>query len=122
MEYKCPRCGAADRDKELGSLRAQLDFISTDDRAAYWEGHDEAVAGVAGRWEEALTCPIPKAGVMQEPLESLYRKTEELRAQLAAERERTKKECMEALKTYYGTGHTMVDVVLARLERRIEEL
>ena len=41
---------------------------------------------------------------------------------LAAERERTKKECMEALKTYYGTGHTMVDVVLARLERRIEEL
>lgn len=42
-------------------------------------GHDEAVRGVAMRWEEALTEPIPAPGVMNEPLESLYRRTEALR-------------------------------------------
>lgn len=46
---------------------------------AYWRGHDMAVAGVAGRWEEALTDPMPKPGVMHEPLETLYRRTEALR-------------------------------------------
>jgi hypothetical protein len=45
----------------------------------YWQGHDDAVRGVAMRWEQALTAPIPKAGVMNEPLESLYRRTEALR-------------------------------------------
>lgn len=45
----------------------------------YWRGHNSAVAGVAKRWEEALTEPIPKAGIMSEPLESLYRRTEALR-------------------------------------------
>lgn len=45
----------------------------------YWYGQDDGVRGAAGRWEEALTCPIPKAGSMQEPLESLYRRTEALR-------------------------------------------
>jgi hypothetical protein len=47
--------------------------------ADYWQGHDDAVRGVAMRWEEALTAPIPAPGVMNEPLESLYRRTEALR-------------------------------------------
>lgn len=45
----------------------------------YWQGHDAAVHGVAMRWEQALTAPIPAPGVMNEPLESLYRRTEALR-------------------------------------------
>lgn len=47
--------------------------------AAYWQGHDVAIAGVAERWQQALTSPIPAPGVMSEPLESLYRRTEALR-------------------------------------------
>lgn len=46
---------------------------------AYWRGHDLAVIGVCDRWNEALTDPVPKPGVMHEPLESLYRRTEALR-------------------------------------------
>jgi hypothetical protein len=49
----------------------------------YWQGHDVAVHGVAERWEQALTRPIPAPGVMNEPLESLYRRTESVRAALA---------------------------------------
>jgi hypothetical protein len=51
--------------------------------AEYWKGHDDAVRGVAKRWEEALTDKIPKAGVMNEPLESLYRRTEALRTAIS---------------------------------------
>lgn len=54
-----------------------------EDSIEWWHGNDAGVAGAALRWEEALTEPIPKPGVMREPLESLYRRTEALRDSLA---------------------------------------
>ena len=79
-ERKC-----ADLTAENAALRASRD----DDQShtpAYWQGYDDAVAGVAMRWTQALTAPIPAPGTMNEPLESLYRRTEALRAD--AERHR----------------------------------
>jgi hypothetical protein len=65
----------------ITSLRTAIEQLEDAEfySAEYWKGHDDAVRGVAKRWEEALTAPIPKAGVMNEPLESLYRRTEALR-------------------------------------------
>lgn len=66
--------------EELHRLRMDIEVIRHDEgNANYWAGQDEATAGVCKRWEEALTNPIPKAGVMQNPLEYLYRRTEALR-------------------------------------------
>jgi hypothetical protein len=50
--------------------------------AQYWEGLDAGVMGTAQRWQEALTDPIPKPGVMGSVLESPYRQTEQLRLDL----------------------------------------
>lgn len=66
---------------ELENLKLDIEVIRHDEaNANYWAGQDEGAAGVSGRWEEALTKPIPKAGVMREPLECLYRRTEALRS------------------------------------------
>jgi hypothetical protein len=69
---------AADEVRRLNQ-HAMEEAVRYDGDPAYWRGQDEAVAGVAERWEQALTEPYPKAGVMNEPLEGLYRRTEELR-------------------------------------------
>lgn len=54
------------------------------DSKDYWEGHDEACAGVVNRWQEALTLPIPNAGVLGDPkMEDCYRQTEALRQRIA---------------------------------------
>lgn len=59
-------------------LQLQLSVAGTN-TAAYFAGQDAAFAGIVERWTQALSDPIPKAGVMNEPLEGLYRRTEELR-------------------------------------------
>ncbi len=50
--------------------------------AVYLRGQDSGVHGVAERWRQALEAPIPNPGVMSEPLEGLYRRTEALRTAL----------------------------------------
>jgi len=72
--------------KATQELHTAIEQAEVDDfdSPEYWRGHDEAVQGVATRWEQALTQPIPAPGVMNEPLESLYRKTEELRTAIEA--------------------------------------
>lgn len=81
----------ADDDK-IKTLQAMVASLATEDHPldedadftspAFWAGYDYAVAGVALRWQEALTDPIPKPGVMQPLLEDLYRQTEALRLQV----------------------------------------
>jgi hypothetical protein len=60
---------------------AELDAaIAGTETGQYWRGQDEACAGVMGRWDEALTQPIPKPGTLgDEKMERLYRDTEALR-------------------------------------------
>lgn len=82
--------------QERDDLKLQLSVVNTD-KAAWWEGHDKAIAGAAMRWKQALETPIPKPGVMNEPLESLYRATEFLRARLT-ELEREGKDAKVALR------------------------
>lgn len=79
--------------QERDDLKLQLSVVNTD-KAAWWEGHDKAIAGAAMRWKQALETPIPKPGVMNKPLESLYRATESLRARIA-ELEREGKDGLE---------------------------
>jgi hypothetical protein len=65
---------------QIEQLQLELECAKRNEATVtYWQGQEDGVHGVASRWEEALTCPIPKAGTMQEPLESLYRRTEALR-------------------------------------------
>ena len=65
---------------QIEQLALELECARRNEAAAtYWQGQDDGVKGAATRWAEALTRPIPKAGSMQEPLESLYRRTETLR-------------------------------------------
>mgnify|MGYP006951127651 CR=1 FL=1 len=76
---------------EMQALQDQIEQLGLELECArrnennvnYWYGQDDGVRGAALRWHEALTCSIPKAGTMQEPLESLYRRTEVLRQDLA---------------------------------------
>lgn len=56
--------------------------VSGMETEAYHAGENAAFAGVTERWEQALKDPIPKTGVMNDPLESLYRRTEDLRRKL----------------------------------------
>jgi hypothetical protein len=69
---------AASRERDEALMQASVAGTET---GAYWKGHDEAMHGVATRWQEALERPIPAPGAMNEPLESLYRRTERLRAE-----------------------------------------
>lgn len=79
---------------EMQALQDQIQVLELDlecarrneAAATYWYGQDDGVFGACRRWEEALSDPIPKAkgGTMREPLESLYRRTEVLRLDLAA--------------------------------------
>jgi hypothetical protein len=65
---------------QIERLGLELEVCRHDEsNVQYWAGQDDGVRGVCLRWEEALSTPIPKAGVMQAPLESLYRRTETLR-------------------------------------------
>lgn len=64
---------------------------------AWWRGQQDGVAGAAMRWREALEKPIPAAGVMHEPLETLRRDTERLR-----ERLRLAEEVIAALSPHLG--------------------
>jgi hypothetical protein len=59
------------------SLQAQLDYLQEE----YDTIDAQIAAGVAERWEQALSAPIPVPGVMRKPWESLYRRTEALRAE-----------------------------------------
>ena len=69
---------------QIERLTLELEVCRHDEsNVQYWAGQDDGVRGVCLRWTEALSNPIPKAGVMQEPLESLYRQTEKLRQELA---------------------------------------
>lgn len=69
---------------QIEQLQLELECARRNEAAAtYWQGQDDGVRGAAIRWAEALTAEMPKAGVMQEPLESLYRRTEVLRHDLA---------------------------------------
>jgi len=70
---------------QIEVLQLDLDCARRNEAAAtYWYGQDDGVRGACKRWDEALTDPIPKDGTMREPLESLYRRTEVLRLDLAA--------------------------------------
>jgi len=76
---------------EIQQLRDQIELLELDLECArrnennvnYWYGQDDGVRGACLRWQEALTNPMPKLGVMQQPLEALYRLTEALRRDLA---------------------------------------
>jgi len=68
-----------ERDEAQMALSARYDVSK-----AWWAGNDAGAAGVADCWRRAIEEPYPKPGVMSEPLESLYRKTEALRAKLTA--------------------------------------
>jgi len=65
---------------------ALMDRAASDDASPeWWRGHEAGVAGVAMRWEQALTEPIPSPGVMGcEKLEALRRRTEALRERCGA--------------------------------------
>lgn len=83
------RCGAVPPVKlcDLQALaQANAQVVACDDLAdaQYRAGHDDAVIAFTQVWREALTLPIPRAGVMYDPLEELYRETEELRKQARA--------------------------------------
>ena len=84
VEMEEARCA----EKEIERLTRERDealmqaSVAGTETGAYWKGHDEAMHGVATRWQEALERPIPAPGAMNEPLESLYRRTERLRAAL----------------------------------------
>lgn len=68
---------------QIEQLQLELDCTKRNEATVtYWQGMEDGAMGVCQRWQEALTDPIPKAGVMQEPLESLYRQTEALRLDL----------------------------------------
>lgn len=65
---------------QIENLQLELDCAKRNEATVtYWQGMEDGMKGAATRWAEALTEPIPKAGTMQEPLESLYRHTEKLR-------------------------------------------
>lgn len=72
---------------DMQALQDQVELLELDLECArrnennvnYWYGQDDGVRGACLRWQEALTNPMPKVGKMQEPLESLYRRTETLR-------------------------------------------
>lgn len=69
---------------QIEELQLELDCARRNPEVTtYWSGIEDGTRGTAGRWEEALTHPMPKPGVMPEPLESLYRQTEALRQTLA---------------------------------------
>ena len=69
---------------QIEHLQLELDCTRRNEAAVtYWYGMDDGVTGACQRWDEALTAEIPKAGTMSEPLESLYRRTEVLRHDLA---------------------------------------
>lgn len=68
---------------QIERLQMELEVCKHDEsNIQYWAGQDDGCLGAAGRWQEALTNPMPKAGVMGEPLETLYRQTEALRRDL----------------------------------------
>lgn len=66
--------------EQIAELELELDCARRNQEVVtYWQGIEDGTRGTAGRWQEALTHPMPKHGVMPEPLESLYRQTEALR-------------------------------------------
>ena len=67
------------RNRELECTLASYDI----DDAAYYRGQEDGVRGAAMRWRHALHDPIPASGVMNSPLEALYRETEALRLRVA---------------------------------------
>jgi hypothetical protein len=68
---------------QIQTLELDLECARRNENAAtYWYGQDDGVRGTCLRWAEALTDPMPKAGTMREPLETLYRQTEALRRDL----------------------------------------
>jgi hypothetical protein len=83
-------------EQRINELEMSLAVAGTE-TAAYFKGCDETLAGIAGRWKESLEEPIPKPGVMNEPLESLYRRTEQLRQRIK-ELEQDKKLLLSSLK------------------------
>jgi len=52
------------------------------DSARFIAGQEDGVRGAAMRWNQALTAPYPKAGVMSPILEKPYRQTEGLRKRI----------------------------------------
>lgn len=63
-------------------LDAMDQWAADQGNPAYWRGVDEGVRGTAMRWDEALKAPMPRPGVMRDPLEGLYRRTEDIRQAL----------------------------------------
>lgn len=114
------RAEKAERERDNAFLQ---EAVSGTETGAYWKGHDEAVAGVAGRWREALDDPMPKVGVMSEPLEGLYRRTEALRKSLDNIIASMALESSCALKyDTYQVEKDAYDVALAALKKTIREL
>jgi len=52
------------------------------DSARFIAGQEDGVRGAVMRWNQALTEPYPKSGVMSPILEKPYRQTEELRRRI----------------------------------------
>lgn len=77
-------------EPDLGALQAEIQRLTMELEVCrhdetdvqYWAGQADGCKGAAQRWREALSEPIPKAGVMGELLEPLYRETEALRLAL----------------------------------------
>lgn len=68
---------------KVQQLTLELEVCRHDETdVQYWAGQDDGCRGAALRWQQALTEPIPKAGVMGSLLEPLYRQTEALRLDL----------------------------------------
>jgi hypothetical protein len=68
---------------QIERLTLDLEVARSDEaNAHFWAGQDDGCKGAAQRWQEALTDPMPKSGVMGELLEPLYRQTEALRLEL----------------------------------------
>lgn len=67
------RIAELEMERDAGDMNSQ----------AYWRGQDAGVAGVSGRWREALEEAIPKPGTLgDKQLEALYRSTVKLRLRI----------------------------------------
>ncbi len=114
--------------KEREELELKADMAGYESNV-YLRGQDDGVAGVVGRWREALNDPYPKPGVMNEPLESLYRHTENLRAELVqlnfalglARKDRERLNWLEKNANFIEVGHGDISPDRASIDSAVSD-
>lgn len=76
------RIAVLTKERDEAQMDASIAGTETDQ---YWRGQDDGCRGTMARWQQALEDPlIPAIGVIgDERMESLYRKTESIRARIA---------------------------------------